>query len=50
MSKRNKKLKVYKFNKIKDEFIGEKESPERKCYEFELAKQKKSKFNIKKTK
>jgi HTH-type transcriptional regulator / antitoxin HipB len=36
MNKKNKKLKVYKFDEIKDEFIGKKGTPERESYEFEL--------------
>jgi DNA-binding XRE family transcriptional regulator len=33
---KNKKVKIYKFNDIKDEFIGKKGTPEREEYEFEL--------------
>jgi HTH-type transcriptional regulator / antitoxin HipB len=33
---RSKKLKTFKFDEIKDEFIGKKGTPEREEYEFEL--------------
>jgi HTH-type transcriptional regulator / antitoxin HipB len=36
MNKKYKKLKVYNFDEIKDEFIGKKGTPKRESYEFEL--------------
>ncbi|MBI5402924.1 MAG: helix-turn-helix transcriptional regulator [Ignavibacteriae bacterium] len=33
---KNNKIKIYKFDHIKDEFIGKKGTPEREEYEFEL--------------
>jgi len=36
MNIKNKKLKVYKFDEIKGEFIGKKGSPARKKYESDL--------------
>jgi DNA-binding XRE family transcriptional regulator len=36
MNTKNKKLKVYKFDEIKDEFIGKKGTLARDKYEFEL--------------
>jgi DNA-binding XRE family transcriptional regulator len=36
MNKKEKKLKVYKFGEIKDEFIGKIGTPKRDRYEFEL--------------
>jgi HTH-type transcriptional regulator / antitoxin HipB len=36
MKNKNRKLKIYKFDEIKDEFIGKKGTQERESYEFEL--------------
>ncbi|MCK4920601.1 MAG: helix-turn-helix transcriptional regulator [Bacteroidales bacterium] len=36
MESKDKKLKAYSFNEIKDEFIGENGTTEREQYEFEL--------------
>lgn len=50
MKKKNKSLKIYKFDEIKDEFVGKKGTQKREDYDSKLAKQKNFLLKNKRTK